>query len=100
MNVGFVHAAWVHESCRGCNAELNEGGERFAVCKVSLTTGSFASSRVWVGTWIEVILEPSVGGTLGLKDSETIDAVGGEFELIDEILGYLWVGRWYSGRWI
>lgn len=94
----FVHATWVHESSRGCDTEVYEGGECFAICEVSLATESFASSRVWVGTGIEVILEPGVGWTLRLKDSETIHTVGGKFELIDEVLGDLWVGRRYSGR--
>ena len=63
VDVGFVHSAWVHESSRGCDAELGEGGERLAVCEVSLATESFASAGIRVGFLVEVILEPGVGWT-------------------------------------
>ena len=97
MNVGLVHAAGVHESSRGCDTEIDESGERLAVCKVSLATESFTSSWIGVGTWVEIILEPGVGWTLRLEDGETIDTVGGQFQLVDEILGDRGVGGRYSG---
>ena len=98
MDVGFVHTTRVHESGGGCETKIDKGGKGFTICKISLATGSLASSGIWIGSRVEVILEPGVGGTLRLKDGEAIYAIGSKFELVDEILGDLWV-RWrYSRR--
>ena len=51
-----------------------------------MAAGSSATSRVWVGTWIKVVLEPSIGRTLLLENCETIHTIGGELKFVDEVL--------------
>ena len=91
VDMGFIHAARIHEARRGRDAELDEGGESFAVCEIPLATGALAASGGWIGARVEVVLEPGVGGALLLQDGEAIDAVDCEFESVEEVLGYDWV---------
>lgn len=86
VDMGFVHAAGVHEPRGHGDAEVGEGGEGFAVGEVALAAEALAAAGVWVGGRVEVIFEPGVGGALGLEDGDAVFGRGGQEEFLVEFI--------------
>lgn len=86
VDVGFIHAARVHEAGGHGDAEVGEGGEGFAIGEVALAAEAFAAAGVGVSGRIEVVFEPGVGGALGLEDGDAVFGCGGHEEFLVEVI--------------